>query len=156
MSAIYHGNVKYTGISSGSVKQIQTESGDNDYPILFSGSTADETIQTVVGKSTKLYYNPSTQKLNLEYNGLTYVIPDDLSHKLSVGKVTKSAGEKVRIPASGTNSFITTNSIIEPYGEEYSDGTPMKWSKIDVYNGYVEITLSKAISNQEVSILIHM
>ena len=68
--------------------------------------------------------------------------------------VTVSAGGTVRIPASGTDSRISTAStcIVTPVADLKSSGKPYKITSCVVSNGYVTITMAEAISNINIGI----
>ena len=68
--------------------------------------------------------------------------------------VTASAGGTVRIPASGTDSRITTDSrcIITPIADIKSDNTPYKFKSCEVSSGYVTLTMAEAISNINIGV----
>lgn len=68
--------------------------------------------------------------------------------------VTATAGTAVRIPASGTDSRISTANtcVVKPISDAKSDGTSYKYRSCKVYSGYVEITYAENISNIAVGV----
>ena len=65
-----------------------------------------------------------------------------------VRQVTASAGQQVRIPASGTDARIkTTGCEVKAVAQKKSDGTSYKFKSIEVYDGYAQITLGEEVSN---------
>jgi hypothetical protein len=72
-----------------------------------------------------------------------YALNTSLANKQDkpiVYSVTTSNVSSVRFPASGTDSNITTSSKVVAFASDNS-GKPQKYSAINVYAGYVQITL---------------
>lgn len=66
-----------------------------------------------------------------------------------------TAGGKIRIPASGTNSSIKTTSQIIPMSDN-GTGIPISYTKIDVTTGYVEITVAEdVVASNSIGILVY-
>lgn len=71
-----------------------------------------------------------------------------------VYSVTTSNVSSVRFPASGTDSNITTSSKVVAFASDNS-GKPQKYSAINVYAGYVQITLP-AVNTSTVTYEVHI
>jgi len=70
--------------------------------------------------------------------------------------VTGAAGAEIRIPASyeENDDRITTNSLVIPFSDYKSNGTPYSFKSLEVNNGYVNITLAEAVSNVTIGVAI--
>lgn len=69
------------------------------------------------------------------------------------GNVTASSGTVVRVPSSGTNSHFYPGLTEVYIPVAYSD-TPIKFSKVQIHDGYGEITLAQAVSNADIGFMI--
>ena len=89
-------------------------------------------------------------KTNKELTDIVKNVPQEI---VRTG-VTATAGTAVRIPASGTDSRISTANtcVVKPISKAKSDGTPYKYTSCKVYSGYVEITYAENISNIAVGV----
>jgi len=75
--------------------------------------------------------------------------------------VTCSAGATVRIPASGTNSYIKSNwsSLTIPicekeYAGESEQGVPCKFKSIQTFDGYCEIVVANDLSGHSIGVAV--
>lgn len=67
--------------------------------------------------------------------------------------VTASAGGSVRIPASGTDSRISTSAtcVVRPICDPISD-RPAKFKTFTISSGYATIVMAEAISNVNIGV----
>ena len=84
-----------------------------------------------------------------QYSGIS-IVPQ----KITRTGVTASAGGTVRIPASGTDSRISTANtcIVTPVADFKNDGTPYKFKSCVVSSGYVTITMAEACTSIEIGV----
>ena len=107
------------------------------YPMIRLASDTDGTYQP---------YAKTNYQLTQDNRELTEKIPFELIRT----SVTESSGNNVRIPAgSDTDSRITTSSTVIPTGS-----VAIKYSAVNVYNGYATITLAESITSKDVGIMV--
>ena len=89
---------------------------------------------------------PTASSTNLVESGGVY---SKMVHEIIRTGVTVSSGGTVRVPASGTDSRISSsnNCVVKVVAQAKSDGTPYKIKSCVVSNGYATITMAEAISN---------
>ena len=75
-------------------------------------------------------------------------------NKITRTGITASADGTIRIPASGTDSRISTANtcVVRPISENKSDGTPYKFRSCVVSDGYATITVAEAIASPGIEI----
>jgi len=81
---------------------------------------------------------------------------DKIGYQITRSGVTASENGTVRIPASGTDSRISTANtcLVIPIAQTKSDGTSYKIKSCVVSSGYATITVAEAISNIEIGVLV--
>ena len=103
-------------------------------------------FDTVYHPKTTVDSVPTASSTNLVESGGVY---SKMVHEIIRTGVTVSSGGTVRVPASGTDSRISSsnNCVVKAVAQAKSDGTPYKIKSIVVSNGYATITMAEAISN---------
>lgn len=145
----------------------ETEIDDADYfPYYDSSATAKrKSLWSNIKSVLKTYFDtlyqtiltfdntPTANSDNPVKSGGVY---DKIGHQITRSSVTVSANGTVRIPASGTDSRISTANtcLVIPIAQQKSDGTSYKFKSCVVSSGYVTITMAEAVSNIEVGVLV--
>lgn len=95
--------------------------------------------------------NPTSGSSNLVKSGGVY---SKMVHEITRTVSSAAANSQVRIPASGTDSRISTANtcIVKPICQTKSDGTPYKFKSCVVSAGYATITVSEALSNVTIGV----
>ena len=143
MGTIFHQGIPYTGLGT-----------PNTWGEINGTLSNQSDLQTILNtkQNTLTFDNvPTSGSSNPVKSGGVY---SKQVHEITRTGVTATAGTAVRIPASGTDSRISTANtcVVKPLSEAKSDGTPYKYRTCKVYSGYVEITYDENISNIAVGI----
>lgn len=95
--------------------------------------------------------NPTSGSSNLVKSGGVY---SKMVHEITRTVSSAAANSQIRIPASGTDSRISTANtcVVKPICQEKSDGTPYKFKSCVVSAGYATITVSEALSNVTIGV----
>lgn len=182
MAAIFHGGQQYIGGSVGDYYSpndtAETDLQDADYIPFYDTSATGKrkTLWSNIKAKLKAYFDTLYATLaSPAFTGTptapTAVYSADTTQIATTAfvqsairaryhpyilirqNVTASSGTVVRIPSSGTNSHFYPSTQRAYIPVAYSD-TPIKFSKVQIYEGYGEITLSQAISNVTIGFLI--
>lgn len=94
---------------------------------------------------------PTSGSSNLVESGGVY---SKMVHEITRTVSSAAANSQVRIPASGTDSRISTANtcIVKPICQAKSDGTPYKFKSCVVSAGYATITVGEALSNVTIGV----
>lgn len=94
---------------------------------------------------------PTSGSSNLVESGGVY---NKMVHEITRTVSSAAANSQVRIPATGTDSRISTANtcIVKPICQTKSDGTPYKFKSCVVSAGYATITVGEALSNVTIGV----
>lgn len=110
---------------------------------------------TSAGGKRKSLWSNIKAKLKAYFDTLYYPTNTGKTvHEIVRESGTVSAGGTVRIPASGTDSRISTANtcVVTPICQAKTDGTPYNFSKCEVSTGYATITVAEAVSNIQIGV----